>query len=755
VRKQRSVFILCLVCGFLFACNSTRHIRDGDYLLVKNKVIPDSSLLPVDKFDYYIKQKPNRKILGLFRFHLWVYNLGMAGDTSVHPKRKRWLRRIGEEPVVFDTTLTDLTRSQFKLFLNKNGFFNSNVTDSLRPRKKKMKVEYFVRYEESYKIKSISYATQDSGISSLINYYQQNSLIIPGERYDEEVMEKERDRITNDLRDRGYYFFNRNFITIQIDTALGTHQAEVYLYINRINENVANNNEEIYPILNHSIYHLRNIFIQTDFNIRNPNSNVPLDTTMYNGYYILSAGKYRMLRDNVLTRNVFVKTGDTYLPRDVEFTYNRLQQLNVFKYINLVFKEVDNGGLSRELDLFIQLSPAQKLDFTFETEMTNTGGNLGVAGSAGYRDKNLLRGAEVLEIKLKGGLEAIPDFNDDATKSFYFFNTYEIGPELTFSLKRLPWQTSRFSNPKTNFTVGYNYENRPDYVRSITNFAISYNWSPTKRQRFLFYFPDINQVKVNLSNAFAAELDDLNDPRLSYTYESHLITSTHLTWIYTDQKQNEAKNFIYFRTTGELAVKAFPSAINPSQFAKINFDFSYHHFVNRYNNLVFRIATGYGKPYGSSTALPFEKSFFAGGANSIRAWNTGTLGPGSYNGGLTIEQSGDIEIETNLEYRSEIFRFPNNVIMELATFIDAGNIWTSFEDASRPGAKFETENIIREFGVGAGAGVRFNFSFFLFRLDGAVKLRNPAYPETQRWVYPNHSFQMKDITINFAIGYPF
>jgi outer membrane protein assembly factor BamA len=755
VHNKRSVFLVCLVCGFLFACNSTRHIPDGEYLLVKNVVRTDTAILPIDKFDYYIKQKPNRKILGLFRFHLWVYNLGLAGDTSVHPKRKRWLRKIGEEPVIFDSVLTEQSRMQFKVLMNKNGFFNAVITDSLRPHRKKMEVNYYVHYADPYKVRSLSYTTQDTGISKLINYYQQNSLIIPGERYDEEIMEKERDRITNDLRDRGYYFFNRNFITIQVDTSLGSRQADIYLYINRVNENVANKNGENYTIYDHSIYHLRNIYIQADYSLRSPNA-VPHDTTISNGYYILSNTKYRILRDNVLTRSVFVKSGDTYLPRDVDYTYNKFQQLNVFKYINLVFKEVENNGDNHELDLFIQLTPAMKQDFTFEFETTNTGGNLGIAASAGLRNKNVFKGAEVLELKFKSGLEAIPDFTEDATKSFYFFNTYDFGPEINFSLKKIPFlKLSRFANDKTNISLAYNYENRPDYERSISTFALNVSGNLSKRQRIIFYPLDVNEVRVNLSDHFANELDQLKDPRLSYTYQTHLITSLHPTWIYTNQVPNRNQNFLYLRGTYEWAFKLFPSSITAAQFQKIDFDCSYHFFVNPYNNLVARLAAGYGQPYGGSTALPFEKSFFAGGANNIRAWNTGTLGPGSYSGGLDIEQSGDIEIIANLEYRSEIFHFPNDVVMEAATFIDAGNIWTSFEDASRPGAKFETQNIFREMGVGAGLGLRFNFNFFLFRLDGALKLRNPALAETQRWVYPNHSLQFGDVVLNFAIGYPF
>ncbi len=762
MRKQKSVFFLCLVCGFLFACNSARHLSDNQYLLVKNTITTDSTVIPVEQFENYCKQKPNRKILGIFRFHLGVYNLGVSEKDS---KFKKWLRKIGEEPVLFDSSMTLSTKKQFQLFLDKNGFFNANVYDSVYyfPKKKKAKVEYFVKYNDAYTIRSISYASQDTGISPLMTYFQQTSLIKTGERFDESIMEKERERLTNALRDRGYYFFSRNFITIQVDTAFGTHKADVYLYINRINENVGLPPDQNYSILDHQVYRLRNIFIHTDFNLRKPELNFPTDTTLFAGYYILSRNKERILRDNKMAEYMFVKSGDTYLPRDIDYTYTRLQQSNIFSYINLVFKEVprETENDPHLLDLFVQLSPANQQDFTFESEVSNTGGNLGFAGSVALRNKNLLRGAEVLEIKLKGGLEAIPNFNEAQAKTFYFFNTYEIGPEVTLSLPKflLPGiierNTSRYANRKTNFTVGYNIEKRPDYTRWITTFSLSFHYNPKGYNRYIFYLPDINSVRVNLSDAFAAKLAELNDPRLYYSYQTHLITSTRLTWIYTDQKADKAIDFVYFRATGDVAVKATKPSTNPSQYVKIDFDFSYHRYVNRYGNIVYRLAAGYGQPYGTSTALPFEKSFFAGGANSVRAWNTNTLGPGSYSDEINIEQSGDIKIESNIEYRSEIFRFPNNVTLEGASFVDAGNIWTRNEDVSRPGGQFKFNNLFRELGVGAGLGLRFNFSFFIFRLDGAVKLRDPSLPETKRWVYSQQEFVIKDITLNFAIGYPF
>lgn len=761
MRNNLLLFLLFISFGIFTACNPTRHIPEGKYLLVKTNIKTDSKVIAKEKFEPLIKQKPNRKILGLFRFHLWVYNKGVTGKEK---KYKKSLQNIGEAPVVLDSELTDRSRQQFTLLLNKNGFFNAQVTDSVKTRKKKASITYHIKFNAPYTIHSISYATLDTGISPLINYFQQTSLLLPGNRYEEEIFSKERERITNNLKDRGYYFFNRNYITYQIDSSLGTHQIDINLYINRVNENIGSAAIGSNSIMDHQAYKLRNIYIQTDFNPKDINSNITQDTTLYNGYYILSAGKYRILRDNVLVRNLYIKPGDKYHQTDLDFTYKNLQDLNVFKFINLYFREVPRDSSQNEylLDLQVQLTPVENQNFTLESEATNTGGNIGIAGSFGYRNKNTFRGAEVLDIKLKGGLEAIPNFNDAVEKKrFFFFNTYEIGPEISLTFKKLLLLPSvekllkRDANPKTSIVLGYNQQVRPDYNRSITNFSYSWNANLSKRLRLLFYLADINAVKVTLSPEFRAKLEGLNDQRLLYTYDTHIISSIRTTLIYTNQNLGKTKNFIYLRVSPEVSVKLFNANQNPSEFFKADYDFSYHHYINPINSVVYRLAMGFGLPYGNSRALPFEKSFFAGGANSVRAWSARTLGPGSYKKTINIEQSGDIKIESNIEYRSELMRFPNGIILEGAAFVDAGNIWTRNEDIGRPDGKFELSHIIEEFGIGAGSGLRFNFSFFILRLDAAVKLRDPSLDLSKRWVYPNQKFGIGDFNWNLAIGYPF
>ncbi|MBL0103532.1 MAG: hypothetical protein IPP51_07120 [Bacteroidetes bacterium] len=235
------------------------------------------------------------------------------------------------------------------------------------------------------------------------------------------------------MKDMGYYFFNRNYITYAADTSLNSHQVDIFLNINRINENIDPSVMYISPISDHHTYRINKIYIQTDYNPKNPALSTPKDTLLYNGYYMLSADSQLEMRYSQLVRNIYVESGSLYLQEKIDYTYKKLQDLNIFKFVNVYFKEVPRDSAQQEylLDLNIQLTPTDQQDFTLEQETTNTGGNIGIAGSFGYRNKNTFKGAEVFQFKIKGGLEAIPNFNDSVEqKKFFFFNTYEIGPEI-------------------------------------------------------------------------------------------------------------------------------------------------------------------------------------------------------------------------------------------------------------------------------------------------------------------------------------
>ncbi len=745
---------------------------------MQNKIETDTNAIEKERFQALLKQKPNRKILGIFQFHLSMYNLGNRGKET---RFKKWLKGIGEEPAILDSVQTLRSKNQLLLLLNQKGFFHAEVRDTVIPKNKKARVIYKITSNRPYTIRNTRFETRDPNIQPFMEFIRTTSLIRSGDAYDEERMNAERERISAEMKDRGFYYFGKNYITYEVDSSLQSFQVDVNLYVNRINENVDPAVAGDLPVRNHHSFNLQNIYVRTDYNPRDPAGGPIPDTTVVNGIHILSAGKEETIRNEVLVNNIFINRGDRFLQRDLDYTYNRLQELNTYKFINIQFNEVPRDSIQEEylLDVHILLTPLDMQDFTTEAEATNTGGNLGIAGSFGWRNKNVFRGAEVLEMKVKGALEALPNLSDSVEeKKILLFNTYEIGPEVSLTFKKflLPGfitrNTSRYFNPRSILTAGFNFQDRPDYRRSILNASFGYNWQISRSQRWIAFPVIINAVTVDPSPGFRARLDSLNDPRLSYSYETHLIPSSRYTWIFNNQQKT--KNFFFIRGNLELSgllLRGLASSLDLkkdeqgsyevfgipfSQYVKPDLDVSFHHSLDRNNTLVYRIASGIGFPFANSRALPFEKSFFAGGANSIRAWNARTLGPGSYKRGFNlIEQSGDIKIEANLEYRSFLFKVLEGALLEGAAFVDAGNIWTRNEDLSRPGAQFEFANMFKEFGVGAGIGFRFNFSFFILRLDGAVKLRDPSLDLSERWVYPNQKFVIGDIVPNLAIGYPF
>ncbi len=788
--KKSARFFLFISTVFVLACNPLKKIPSGSYFLSKNKIDTDTLHFKKEELTSLIKQKTNRKILGIVRLHLGIYNFGNTGDTTVAnhnwlsrqwKKVKRGLREIGEEPVLVDTSLTEKSRQQLEIFLQRKGFFNATVSDSVFLKKKKAIVQYKMNPRIPYTVRNVSYSSSDEVISDILKYEKSNSLILSGKIYDENILDKERDRITAIIRDLGYYFFNRNYLTYELDTSLGNHQVDIYLYVSRLFENATPEESAEHPVEDHHSYHFNNIYVFTNYDSHIEEGSLVMDTSILSDYHFISNLKKDYIRNEALVRYIFMKKGDRFLQKDVDYTYARLADLNIFKFINFRFQEVPRDSNQHEylLNVFIQLSPIAKQEYKIESELTHNGGNLGIAGNLTYQSKNLFRGAESLELKLTGGLEALRNLNDNTvTKSLFFFNTYDFGPDLSLGLKKflipgfLERRTSRYFNPKTYITIGTNYQDRPDYKRIIWKFSFGYQWRPSVRQRLQYYPFEVNSVIVDPRGAFQDKLNATKDQSLIYSYGDHLIASSRVAWSLTNQSVRIGKSFFFFRTNFETAgntlylyEKIFPNTSKDengkytvfknvfSQYIKPDVDFTYHMRINQINTVVYRIAGGIGFTYGNSDSisLPFDKAFFAGGANDIRAWLARSLGPGSFKDTSQIENGGDIKLVANVEYRVSIFK-----TIEAAAFVDAGNVWlrkaTSGND---PTKEFDTKTFASEIAVGAGLGLRFNFNFFIIRTDFAMKLVDPALDASNRWEYAHKQLVIGQIAANFAIGYPF
>lgn len=768
-KKFRLVFV---ITALLFsACSPTRNLKEGEYFFSGYKINSDNTHIDKDEYASYIRQKPNKKFFFLFRLQMGFYQFGIRGDTAVEgtkflkrfwKKTKRGMRIIGEEPIVLDTMLTHRSTSQLNILMFNKGYFNAFVTDTIIYKKKKAEVIYSVHSDIPYTINSIEYVSNDTAIYRRMIEQQKQSLVKPGMIYDESILDRERDRFTIEMKALGYYFFTKQFISFTADTALSTHSLNLVMTVDRLNEELVSASGNSLAE-NHNRYHLNKIFIQTDYEPMTTTAKI-LDTTSHRGYYFLSendsAGK-RFRRDFLISK-IFISKGDMFNINDVKNTYSRLTDLGVFRFVNIKFEEVPQENEQQDylLDVFILLSPLPSQDFTIETEGTYNPASRGIALNLVYRNKNIFKGAELLEVKVKSSAELQKSFSESQNKTIFVFNTFEIGPEVSLNLKKLILlynffrQAERKWNPRTRISMSANYQERPDYTRSIANLLISELLKTTPSHHWTFDWVDWSLVKVRLSPEFENKLIEINDQGLFYSYNDHLITSSRLSWLYSNREKPGRINFDFIQANAEYGYKLGNKffGLDFAQYGKADFDYRHYHNFAAGNILVWRGYFGIGVPRGATLALPFEKSFYGGGSNDIRAWQFRTLGPGSYSNPVDIEQTGEVKLEANVELRSVLIKF-----VEGAAFFDAGNIWLLNKDEQKEGAEISkpASELLSEVALGGGIGIRFNFTYFVLRLDGAVKLINPARDESERWVYGSQKFSAKDINYNVGIGYPF
>ncbi|MBN1821824.1 MAG: BamA/TamA family outer membrane protein, partial [Prolixibacteraceae bacterium] len=630
---------------------------------------------------------------------------------------------------------------------------------------RKVNIEYIVTPGKPYIINKINYHFQDSTLRKLFLTDTTTKIISKGQLFDVTYLEEERNRITNLFKNHGYFDFGKELIYYLVDTT----RVNIDMYINELSRT-----QKQYYIRNVNFYLIQGTS-KTD---NNNASSVSIDTVYYQNYKFIIDSRYKYNPD-LFVRFSSLKPGNLYRLDDVKKTFNALSELNQFRYVNIQFQKDENSG-SEQVDCFVNLAPMYKQSVSFDIEGTNTSGNMGVAGNLNFQHRNLFRNAEIFRINLKGAMEHQQWI--DKNNVINDFNTREVGIESSVTIPRLMGPGNWFSFfdkylPQTVITLGYNYQDRPDYTRTISNFKMGYNWKTSENIWHTFNIVDFNMVNLY---AFDAEfIDQIKDLYIKSSFTDHLIFATNYSVVFNTQVINQHKDYKYlkfsFESAGNLLnlfSKAFGSDKNISsdttgiktsdyyeifntrfaQYIKSDIEFRYGYMIDQYNSIVGRIFGGVGVPYGNFDVLPFEKKYFTGGANGIRAWQVRSLGPGTYKApaGAYPNQSSDIKIEANLEYRFRLIK-----MLEGAIFLDAGNIWAINDRDNREGAKFELNKFYRQFALGTGTGFRFDFNYFIFRLDLGMKLRDPAQESGNGWIIGNRKLNNDDFNISFAIGYPF
>lgn len=762
----------------LWGCSSARHVPLGSYLLEDVSISLNDSTHTIDRQQLmtYVRAQPNHKMLWTTKFRLGIYNMSGSDSTKWW---NRWVRNIGEAPVIYDSAATAEDARQLLKAMENAGFLNATVKiDTLGNREaRKMKVKYEIDAGRPHRIRSINYVFPNDTLRSLIMADSARFTVAEGDMLDRSELELQRELITTRLRNRGYYAFGKEFISFNADTTQGSYDVDLTMTVNPPYPSDSHN----VRLDTHSEYIVRNIYYILDYDpgltgdlaeLRDK----PMET--YKNIEILYGPK-KYLRPGVLAENCFIRKGKPYRLVDVNNTYSALSRLQILKFINIRFLPAGNLGRYSLIDAFILLTPAKSQSFSVELEGTNSEGDLGVAAGINYSHRNIARGSETLSAKIRGAYEAISGSLSGIIHNRYMEYGLDLG--INFPKFKAPLLKESFKRKimaSTEFHISLNYQERPEYTRIISTAGLNYRWTERfNRNRHIFTPVDINYVYLPESTNNFIDLIAPDNPLLRYSYEDHFImrmgysfyhtnkrrempwTKTPQTDIYTIRVNAEiAGNFLFalssiFNHRSDFHTDPYKVfGIHYSQYARIDSDYAFLHIFDSRNSLACHAGFGIGVPYGNSEMMPFEKRFYQGGANGVRGWEVRTLGPASYPGTNTvsdfINQCGDILLNLNLEYRAKLFW-----VIEGALFVDAGNIWTIRNYSNQPGGMFKFKTFYKEIALAYGAGIRLDFNYFLLRFDLGMKAHNPAINQ-EPWpiIHPRWG---RDSSFHFSIGYPF
>lgn len=779
----------------LAGCSTTKRLSEGEQLLRKNKVVVmGDAEVRSDALEETVRQEPNRRILGVVPLYLWAYNVpspenfeqrNMRRAERLKRKNERriergkeprefkpagswWRETVGEPPVIMDTSLTTRSAEQMQTYMIKHGWFNARVEAEIRDtrRRRQKDVVYTVTPGRPYLIDSIYFNIPDPQVERFTHLVREGrNAVVPGKRFNIDALDNEREAVTNYLRNIGYYDFNKELIYFDVDSALGRYSVNLTWGLVPRQIPYEGDPDSLITVP-YKRYKVGEITIADRPSRRDivPEKN---DTAEVGGYTVVDRGQLRV-RPRTLTRNVLFREGDYYSADRVTLTYRRMSALPIVRNTAIRFTPAEESEENTVLNCAVTTVPAPRQNMSMEGRGTNRGGFLGVQGALSYQNRNIFGGAERLEINLTGGVEAQQLLTgssfqtEDALLQVgrnVNFNTLEFGPEVALTIPKflIPVREDRFAkraNPRTTFRANLSYQQRPDYQRTRSFGALSYRWNETEEKSWTVSPMEVSLIKIFKSEAFENQLQEIGDVFLINSFQDHFITAGRVAYTYnTRLPSNRKRNAWYYRgeleSAGSLLRGAFGVAgapadedgnfsvlgINFAHYLKTTHDFRYYRRHNEKMSTAYRITAGLGLPLENLNVLPFEKSFFGGGANDIRAWEARTLGPGSYRDPeRNFDKIGDILLEANVEYRFALVSF-----LEGAFFADAGNIWTVNPDEARPGAHFETDRFLSEIAVGGGFGLRFNFDFFIVRVDAGLQIRDPALDRGERWL-----FQPKD-----------
>lgn len=818
------LIISSLVLG---GCLGTQHLRQGEKLLYRQQIeIPEEGgveapkdLEKEDLRDLYA-QNANRKLFLFAPIHylVWFYYLGerhydrekfIRKKQKVEKKFNRKIagvaeeksRRIanlefkktkkisklndkiengnmfmqwGEPLAVLDTYNINLTVVRFHDYLASHGYFRNNVDFKVKLQDNRATVTYVLNLGPAYFLDTVFYDINDTAIYALLHRNIEKSYLQEGDRYDQNNFTKERERVDILLKDHGYYEFSRQYVEFDVDTAYRQSQHVAVGII--INEPA----EEGY----HKKYKIDEVHFVTDAGT--PSGG---DTRRERKYHNIHYSYYQNVYNlRILSQRVFIQPGDWYSRSNTFNTQRQLANLDAFKFVNVNYDTADGKFIAR-----LYTSPLDRYQWSNEAGVNVTQGFPGPFYNMTFKKRNVFRGFETLDISGRFGFEGVAS----ATSEENIYKSTEAGVNVTMTFPQLVWpmhERTRFLlgkyNPKTKLLTGYSYTERPEYRRTVLTFSGTYTMDSKRATQYSLTFANINIIDtVNTSASFREFLDEQytagNYSLVNSFYPSFVNSLIFgVTWNPNDYGSSE-RNSIFIRALAESGGTIWnffepkfleDEGLQYFKYLRFSLDIRRNRILDKNTVLAYRFNSGVAYSYGANQSIPYEKFFFAGGSNSIRAWRPRRLGPGSFKPDLSddpkadglfdysIEKPAEILLEASVELRKKLFGF-----VEGAVFVDAGNVWSftqwvkqvDDEVIANGNAQFAWNKFYREIAMGTGFGLRFDFTFLILRFDIGMKVYDPARDSGDRFVLNRIRFwkpygtDREPVIYNVGIGYPF
>lgn len=761
--RQRYIFFWTLLLLFA-SCSSTKSLPEGEKLytgatvrLNGREVSARQKKVLKSDLQGLTRPKPNIRVLGL-PVKLYIYNaFAKKRPKSLFGKLRD---KYGQPPVLLSSVDLEQNVKILQNHLENKGFFRANVSGDTTVKKQKGSATYSVETGSQYTINNVRFPVDTTALAATISQTEKESFLKKGQPYDLDLIKGERTRIDAFVKERGYYFFSPDYLLMQVDSIGDDNTVDMRVIVKPETPQDAKD-----------AYRINNVYIYSGYNLSTANLDTnKANAAFYEGYYVID--RRNRFKPKMFSQIMRFQPGDLYNRTDHNLTLNRLINLNEFRYVKNRFEPMPD---SAKLDVYYYLTPLPKQSLRAEITATTKSNNLnGTQLTFNYRNRNRFRAGEQLSLSAYIGSEV--QFGG----SFKGYNTYRSGAEMNFAIPRFVVPFFKFNTkggfvPRTNIQLGYDVLNRRKlYTINSYRGGLGYLWRESQVKQHEFYPISINYTQpLKITQEFT---DSINKPGRSYLrhiVDSQFVIGSTYQFNYNQLSGGVQKiNSFYFNGLADVSgnIAGLLTGANLSkgkearilgarfnQYIKIEADGRYYRRFGLKSTWANRVIIGYGNPYGNSRELPYVKQFFAGGNNSVRAFRSRTLGPGTFRdkGGTQDfypDQTGDIKLEFNTEFRPHIYG-----PIYGAVFVDAGNIWLKNADTSRPGAKFG-KDFLKQLAVGAGVGLRVDITLFVIRLDVAVPLRKPweAPPSQFNQIdLRNQDYRKENIVFNLAIGYPF